>query len=166
VTLYAPDSDFFINLQRLRLAPEFAECGRLPIVVTDVVWDELVTGKNGYANAELDGVLKAVAGEPRVIEVESPEAQSFASIHQSPSTENRGEHSIIAVAIHDRTVIPVLLDKKGLHRAVEELRRLVLSMHGFLEVLMQSKTVPIALGMKIADAYRRKCSAPTPHWWG
>jgi hypothetical protein len=165
VTLYAPDSDFFINLQRLGLARDLAECGRLPIVVTDVVWDELINGKNPYANAELDQVLKAVAGQPRVIEVESPEAESFAFIHQSPSTEHRGEHSIIAVAIHDQTVVPVLLDKKGLHRAVEELRRLVLSMHGFLRILTALRSIPVELAMTIADAYRRKCSAPKPHWW-
>ena len=165
MTVYAPDTDFFINVQRLGYVERVASCGRLPVVVTDIVWEEATTGKNPHANSELEGLLRAVAGSPRALLPQSPEAATFAALQAPPKTEDPGEHSIIALAIHEPELVPVLLDKKALHRAVEELRRPLLSMHGFLDGLVTAGSLPRELGLDLAEAYRKKCATPTPHWW-
>lgn len=165
MTVYAPDSDFFVHVQRLRFSDDLMRCGRLPVVVTDVVWEELVTTKSPHVNAEMQALLDAVAGEPRALEPMSPEAGTFTKLQQPPKTEGPGEHSVIAVALHDPNVIPVLLDKKALHRAIEELRRPLLAMHGFLDVLITSGVLPKALGRSLAAKYRAATSASSPQWW-
>jgi hypothetical protein len=165
VTVYAPDSDFFIHVQRLRFVDEFVKCGPLPVIVTDVVWEELVTTKFAHVNAEMQRLLGAVAGAPTSIEPMSSEASTFASLQQPPKTEGPGEHSIISLTMHNPDVVPVLIDKKALHRAIEELRRPLLAMHGFLDALMKTGTIPKHLGTELASAYRKAASASRPQWW-
>jgi hypothetical protein len=166
VTSYAVDSDVFVHIQRLRFSEDFAKCGRLPIVVTDVVWSEVCSSKDDRANAEMQKLLTSIGGSPRIIDPETPEAATFARLEQAPKGEHPGEHSIIALAINDPQLVPVLLDRQALSRAIEELRRRpILSMHGFLDELVASNLVPRDLARGFAHAYRRRCSVAVPHWW-
>jgi hypothetical protein len=140
-------------------------------VVTDTVWDELTvmaesTGKvRPETLVEMKELLVAIADAPTLLEPATPESNAYARLHLGSDTENAGEHSLIAYASEHLDVTAVLFDRKALHRAVEELRGRVLSIHGFLDVLRTQH------GLSASDAEsisHKICSAKSivhPLWW-
>jgi hypothetical protein len=168
---YALDADILALIQRAGHATALTQLGRLPVVVTDTVWDELTvvaqsTGKvRPETLAEMKKLLVAIAGAPTLLVPDTPESEAYARLHPGSDTENAGEHSLIAYASHHSDVTGVLFDRKALHRAVEELRGRVLSVHGFLDVLRTHH------GLSAADTQtlsQRICAAKSvvqPLWW-
>ena len=117
--LYAPDADVLALFQRLRMIPQVTASGPLPVIVTDVVWDELTGARvQPPHREEARGMLQIIAGQPTMIELASAEADTFNKLHDSPAAENAGEHSILAYVLHHK-VVPVFRDRRALHRAVE-----------------------------------------------
>lgn len=167
---FVVDTDIFANIQRSRLSARVAALGRLPVVVTDVVWDELTTGakeKGARQDTvdEAEAMLTALAGVPSVLEPQSPEAATLADLQRPPATEGAGEHSVIARTYHHQGETAVLLDRRALHRGVEELRGRVISFHGFLEVLIKH-----GLSREDAELISRSYLQKYPHlraptWW-
>lgn len=126
------DSDILINIQKAGFADQVAALGRLPVVITDVVWSELtvsaqLAGAKAATVAQAHKLLSAIAGAATVLQPQSPEAESFADLQLPPETEGIGEHSVIAYALHHSNDVAVLLDRRALHRGVEELRGRVIS---------------------------------------
>jgi hypothetical protein len=171
VSRYALDADILGMVQRAGHAKTLTRLGRLPVVVTDTVWDELTimaenTGKvRPETLVEMKELLVAIADAPTLLEPATPESDAYVRLHPGSDTENAGEHSLIAYATQHPDVTAVLFDRKALHRAVEELRGRVLSIHGFLDVLRTQH------GLSAPDAEalsQRICAAKSlvqPLWW-
>lgn len=165
---YALDSDFIIYSQQARQAPALTALGQLPVMLTDAVWDEVVTTPmESHPVARIEErreMLTAIAGGPTELLPETPEALDFARL--ASSGLGPGERSLIAYALHHPDVTVVLLDRLALHRAIEELRgERVLSLHGGLRALE-----PHGLTRKIAQAISDSfCRSNKPHrpplWW-
>ncbi len=168
---YALDADILALVQRAGHAKTLTQLGRLPVVVTDIVWDELTvvaanTGKvREETLAEMKDLLVAIAGAPTLLEPATPEIEAYARLHPGADAEDAGEHSLIAYASQHPDVTGVLFDRKALHRAVEELRGRVLSIHGFLEVLQSQHGLSES---GAGDISRKVCAAKNvvqPLWW-
>jgi hypothetical protein len=170
VTRFVVDSDILANIQRAGFAPQVTALGELPVTITDVVWDELTVGAKakGAKQAtvdEADAMLKAIAGAPTVLQPESPEAGTLVDLQRPPETEGVGEHSVIAYALHHPDDTAVLLDRRALHRGVEELRGRVISFHGFLDVL-RGRGLPRNEADQISRWYvQRYVPVRAPLWW-
>lgn len=81
-------------------------------------------------------MLEAVAGQPTVLEPQTPAADAFHSLHPTTATSDAGEASLIAHCLYHGDVIPVFEDQTALLRAVEELRgRQILSLYGFFAAI-------------------------------
>ncbi|HVE85051.1 MAG TPA: hypothetical protein VND93_19505 [Myxococcales bacterium] len=164
------DADVLATIQRAGRCAAVAQLGQLPIIVTDVVWDELTVGAlaDGASPAtvdEMQGLLEKIARMPTKIAPQSPEAETFGKLQAPPPTEDAGEHSVIAVTLHRPGTTAVLLDRRALRRGVEELRGRVLSLHGWLEALLQR-----GLPRADADAVSSHLCATqkpvrAPLWW-
>lgn len=165
--VYAPDADILASLQRMRFADLLILAGRLPIVVTDVVWDELTSPESGHRATEAQTLLDAIAGQPTQLLPETPEVAAFDALHPVAAESDAGEASIIAYAICHPEVIPVLRDRHAVLRAIEELRgRVVLSMHGFLEAMLLGGHLGVGQIIEIGRAYRQNYPGhPKPLWW-
>lgn len=164
---YVVDSDILILIQRAHLEPRFAQLGRLPLVVTALVWDEVV-GPNADATrvAGLRSMLAATVGQPTDFEAESHEALVFAQLQQPPPTEGVGEHSVIAHVLTHSDAIAVLNDKKAIQRATEEVPGRVLGLHGFLRQMVEGGHIPLDLAQALSGEYcRRYTPARPPLWW-
>ncbi|WIG94190.1 hypothetical protein [Myxococcus sp. SDU36] len=164
--LYALDADIIIPVQKSGQMDAFKSVGRLPVLVTDVVWEEVIGGTDARQreNADLCEVLQAIAGGPTELLPETPEALDF--VRLDAPRYGPGERSMIAYALHHPEVTLVLNDKLAIHRAIEELRgERVLSLHGWLRA-MESH----GLQRKIAEAVSAAfCRSHQPHrpplWW-
>lgn len=171
MTRYALDADILALIQRAGHAPTLSRLGRLPVVVTDTVWDELTvvaqgTGKVWPATLEeMNALLVSIAGAPTLLEPATPESEAFARLHPDASTENAGEHSLIAYASQHPDVIGVLFDRKALHRGVEELRGRVLSIHGFLDVLRTTHGLTTEDAATISTRICAAKNVEKPLWW-
>ena len=165
--IFVVDADIFILIQRAHLEERIAGLGRLPIVVTAIVWDELVgPAADQRRVVALKKMLEAIAGEPTDFEPETEEALAFAQLQLPPPTEGVGEHSVIAHAITHPATVAVLNDKRAVHRAVEELAGRVVSVHGFLAGLHRAEKLDVKLAREISDEYcRRYTPARPPLWW-
>jgi len=172
MTTFLLDSDILLRLQRSPQVDRLVEHGRLPVVVTDVVWDELTIGRvdrrvSQRSAEEARRLLQALAGEPFEMLPDTPEPLTFELLQDRPTTTDRGEHSIIAYALHHDDAVPVLFDGRALRRAVEELRgRRVLSIHGFLGEMHGT----VGLGHALVENLSRwLCQADAslrrPLWW-
>lgn len=168
---YAIDTDVLAIIQRIRHAKTLIQLGPLPVIITDTVWDELTigaerTGKPHRSTiSEMRELLKTIAGEPTRLEPATPEIEAFVRLHSNSSTEDAGEHSLIAYASQHTDIVAVLFDRTALHRAVEELRGRVLSIHGFLDVL---RTHHGLSGTDADSISRNVCAARSvvqPLWW-
>jgi predicted nucleic acid-binding protein len=165
---YALDADVIIRLQKSEQMEALKAVGRLPVVVTDVVWDEVIGESEGRQsmreNEQLRELLHVIAGGPTEIHPQTPEALAFAQL-DAPKF-GAGERSMIAYALSHPDVTVVLIDKLALHRAIEELRgERVLSLHGWLRAME-----PYGLGRRIAQAISSAfCKAYPQHrpplWW-
>ena len=168
---YAVDSDVLAILQRAGHAASVQRLGLLPVVITDIVWDEL-TERAAKSNArpetvrETEALLKAIAGAPTVLTEQGPESQTLVELQRPPETEGLGEHSVIAYAYHHPDVVAVLHDRRALHRAVEELQGRVLSLHGFLDVLRARHGLAPRAANEVSSWYcaRHQPQRP-PVWW-
>ena len=168
---YAVDSDVLGTIQRSGYSAEFRALGRLPVVITDSVWDELTVNAaaNGARDAsvkEAQALLEAIAGGPTVLEPETQEAATLVELQGEVAAEHEGEHSIMAYAVHNADVVPVLLDLRATRRAVEELRGRVLSLHGFLDVLRTGHRLSPKIAHAVSEWFfvRNRPSTP-PLWW-
>ncbi len=177
--LFAPDADVLASFQRARQEQALLAVGRLPVLVTDVVWDELVLGPvlkapHGIGSREADHrrqqaetmkqLLKGIASAPTEIAAGSSTASILARL-QMVRPEGPGEDSVIALALSRPEVIPVLMDRPALARAIEEVPRRVLSIHGFLRVLERDHGVPRATGDAVSDYLQRARNFVAPLWW-
>jgi hypothetical protein len=164
VIRFVLDSDVLIALEKAGSNLGLGSRGGLPVIVTDVVWDELEAPGDNLHRAQ--GFARAIAGEITVLEAESAEAATWVALQGSPRTEGAGEHSVIAYCLHHPETIAVLQDKAALRRAVEELRGRVLSFHGFVGELVDRGHFSWDEARSVAARYRRKYShARTPVWW-
>ena len=167
MVLYAPDSDVLALFQQLRMEECIIVGSRAPLVVTDVVWDELTGTRvpEHYAERTQKFLASLVTG-PTEIMPASPEAISFSLLHPDLARADAGEDSIIAYALHHPEIVPVLRDKQALVRAVEELRgRAVLSVHGFLAVLFDAGCVSLPTLIEFGRSFRKRYMQPEPTWW-
>lgn len=170
--LYALDSDVLVNLLRSGLDQGVIALGKLPVVITDVVWDELTVstptkpiaiGRIHAASA----LMSSMANSSTAIHPNSPEALTFNRLQGAVATQDRGEHATMALALHDPDVVPVLYDRRALHRAVEELRwRKLLSIHGFVGILRDE----FGLDKVAANQFSRwlcqsNATLRPPLWW-
>ncbi len=162
---YALDNDVLSVLKTERDA--IAALGRLPLVITGSVWDEFcdLGGDPDLLRRDRE-MLEAIAGERVDIEPQTPEAEAFAMLMASTPAIHEGEASIIALAFRDSGITPVLIDRRAIWRAVEELRGRVIAVHAFLDVLRSDHGLAPAVAGRLASAYRRRqsMSAP-PMWW-
>ncbi|MBI5542768.1 MAG: hypothetical protein HY901_02690 [Deltaproteobacteria bacterium] len=168
---YAIDSDVLGTIQRSGYSAEIGALGRLPVVITDAVWDELTinaaaNGSNAASVRAAEDLLKAIAGGPTVLEPATPEAVTLDALHGDVATEDLGEHSIMAYTVHNPDVMAVLIDKRATCRAVEEVRGRVLSLHGFLDVLRAEHRLDRRVASAISQYFcvRHKPTVP-PLWW-
>jgi predicted nucleic acid-binding protein len=168
---FVVDSNVLVAVQRARMTAEFQACGKLPVVVTDVVWDELTInalakGARPETVREMEEMLRAIAASPTVLAPQSPEAEVLTALQAPPLTEGIGEHSVIAYAIVHKETTAVLFDRRALHRGVEELRGNVLAFHGFLSELVGRGHVSKRVADSISTSYcERNAPARRPLWW-
>ncbi len=164
MTRYALDTDVIISLERVDAGSWLDGRGPLPVVVTDVVWSELVAPGDTLARAQK--YAGAIAGGVTPLLPDTPEAETFLALQQPPKTEGPGEHSVIAYCHHHADVIAVLQDKGALRRGVEEIRSRILSFHGFLEELVSKGHLNWKEATAMATRYRVSYShARLPVWW-
>ncbi len=160
---YVLDSDVTIALE---LVAAGSNLGRrpLPVVVTDVVWDELHAPGDPHNRART--FAQNIAGSVTELAPDSAEAETFLSLQATPKTEGPGEHSVIAYCYHHLDTIAVLQDKGALRRAIEELRGRILSFHGFLAALVAEGHIGWEEATVIAARYRRQyVQSRLPVWW-
>lgn len=168
---YAIDSDVVGMIQRSGFLAEVRALGRLPVIITDSVWDELTVnaGANGAWESsvkEAEALLQAIAGAPTVLEPETAEAATLVKLQGKFAAEHEGEHSIMAYAFHNADVLPVLLDLRATRRAVEELKGRVLSLHGFLDVLRTHHGLASEVAHSISEWFcARNRPWTQPLWW-
>lgn len=164
MTRYVLDADVVIALD---LADAGAGHGRLrplPVVITEVVWDELDAPGDPLGRARK--FAETIAGAATPLAPDSAEAETFLALQQPPKTEGPGEHSVIAHCHHHPETIAVLQDKAALRRGVEELRGRVLSFHGLLGALVSDGHLDWKEASAMAARYRRQYShARLPVWW-
>ena len=165
------DADVLVTIQRSGHVADIVALGELPVVVTDSVWDEVTigaqqSGAHGSSVAEMQAMLVSMAKAPTMIIPQSPAARTLATLQAAPPSEGPGELSVIAYAFHHLDAIPILIDRRALRRAVEEIRRAVLSLHGFLDVLRTERGLPSAVADDISDWFcQRNTPVRRPAWW-
>ena len=158
-------------IERSGSRPEWLKLPKLPLVVTDSVWDELVEGprqkgETGLAD-QTEAWLRAVVGQPTVIPTDSAEARVAAALLMAPGSIGIGEASIIGYTLTHPEHVAVLLDRRALWQAVEELRGArVMSMHGFLAEMVASHSMPQALANVVSETLlKRQTGTKRPSWW-
>jgi len=162
VTRFVLDTDVIIALEQV--GSGLAARGELPVIVTDVVWDELEAPGDDRARAQ--NFARAIAGKVTVLQADSPEAATLVALQEAPRIEGAGEHSVIACCHHHPESVAVLQDKAALRRAVEELRGRVLSFHGLVGELVERGHVTWADARTMSTKYRRQFNhARVPIWW-
>ncbi len=164
MTRFVLDTDVLISLEKASAGLRLAARSKVPVVVTDVVWDELTAPGDPEARAQT--FARALAGEVTELEAGSPAAATLVALQQEPKTEGAGEHSVIAYCFHDRDAVAVLQDKFGIRRGVEELRGRVLSFMGFLGELVEHGILTWPEAHTVAARYKRQYNhARVPVWW-
>jgi hypothetical protein len=94
------DTDVFLAVESSRLRDELAATGPWPIIITDVVWSELVDNCPTSHVEGMKRLLEALAGAPAEMLTETPEAEALGSLQQAPlQKEGAGELSVIAHAL-------------------------------------------------------------------
>lgn len=162
---YALDNDVLSVLKTERDA--IAALGRLPLVITGLVWDEFCDSGGDPERLQGDReMLEAIAEGRLDIQPQTPQAEAFAVLTTSTPSIEQGEASIIAVAFHDEDIVPVLIERRAIWRAVEELKGRVIAVHAFLDVLRSDHALASVVATRLALTYRRRqtMSAP-PMWW-
>ncbi len=158
------DTDVVIALEKAGSGLELGSRGTLPVIVTDVVWDELEAP--GDTEVRAQKFAKAIAGAITALVADSPEAATLVALQEAPKTEGPGEHSVIAYCHHHPEAIAVLQDKAAVRRGIEELRGRVLSFHGLVGELVDRGHVSWAEARTMATRYRRQYNhARIPVWW-
>jgi predicted nucleic acid-binding protein len=76
-----------------------------------------------------------------------------------------GEASIVAVAFHNAEIIPVLIDRRGIWRAVEELRGRVIGVYAILDVLRRNHHLDSTVAGRLAATFQGRHSMSPPMWW-
>lgn len=161
------DTDVFLALESANLRVELGRTGPWPIVITDVVWSELVDDcPSAYVHG-MKTLLQALAGQPTVMMTETREARALGEMaQQEHQTEGGGELSVIAFALSNPDATVVLKDKRAVVRAVEELRERILSFHGMLAWLVARQHLTQALANRLATTYlQRNQGLARPLWW-
>lgn len=166
-----PDADVLVTIQRSGHVADIIALGELPVVITDSVWDEVTvgaqqSGAHSSSVLEMRQMLISMAKGPTMIVPQSAEAKALAVLQTAPPSEGPGELSVIAFAFHHPEAVPILIDRRALRRAVEELRRTVLSLHGFLDVLRTEHGLLSTTADDISSWYCKK-NTPVrrPVWW-
>ena len=148
MTRFVLDTDVIIALEQV--GSGLAARGELPVIVTDVVWDELEAPGDDRARAQ--NFARAIAGKVTVLQADSPEAATLVALQEAPRIEGAGEHSVIACCHHHPESVAVLQDKAALRRAVEE--------------LVERGYVTWAEARTMSTKYRRQFNhARVPIWW-
>jgi hypothetical protein len=164
VIRFVLDTDVVISLEKNSAGLGLAGRGNMPVVLTDVVWDEL--NAPGDPDSRSQTFARTIAGGVTELEPGSPAAATLVALQEAPKTEGAGEHSVIAYCFHDGDAIAVLQDKAGIRRGVEELRGRVISFMGFLGVLVDRGVLSWPEAHTVAARYRRQYThARIPVWW-
>jgi len=164
VTRFVLDTDVVIALERACSGLGLGSRGALPVILTDVVWDELEAPGDTARRAQ--EFAKAIAGDVTALVADSPEAATLVALQASPKTEGPGEHSVIAYCHHHHEAIAVLQDRAAVRRGIEELRGRVLSFHGLVGELVDRGHVSWPEARAMANRYRRQYNhARIPIWW-
>jgi hypothetical protein len=163
---FALDADVVICLRRLSLHDEIAKTGKWPVVVTDVVWGEVISTNPPGPDRGLM-LMQSIAGAATELLADTPETDTLAAILARPGGADNGESSVVAYALHHPEVVPVLRDGGAFRLAAEELRgRPVLGLHGLLWALFQRGTLPGKLAREISMTYVRQNPVHhAPLWW-
>jgi hypothetical protein len=136
-TGYAVDTSVIVRVEKLGLLDWFQSTGGLPIVITDVAWEELVGPRlDAETIARRLPLLQVVAGAETPLGPQTPENLAFNQLHPTNTTTDAGEASIIAYCLHHADTAPIFEDRIAIQRAIEELPgREVLSLYGFFGAL-------------------------------
>jgi hypothetical protein len=164
VTGYVLDTDVVIALRTADVTGMLSGRGPFPVIITDIVWDEL--SAPGDRQARNQKYAQDLAGEATPLDVNSAEAATLLSLQAPPVTEGAGEHSVIAYCHHHPGALAVLQDQKALRRAIEELPGRVLSFHGLLKAFVELERLDWTAASVLATAYRRQYThSRLPIWW-
>lgn len=164
MTRFVLDTDVVIALEKAGDALRLGSRGPFPVILTDVVWDELEAP--GDIEVRAQRFAKAIAGDVITLEADSPEAATMVALQEAPKIEGPGEHSVIAYCHHHPEAIAVLQDKAAVRRSIEELRGRVLSFHGLVGELVTRGHVSWGEARIMASRYRRQYNhARIPVWW-
>lgn len=161
------DADIVIAVESARMREEISATGPWPIVVTDVVWSELV---DDCPRAHVDGmkkVLSALAVAPTELHTETAESHALGALLQVPTQkEGAGELSVIAYTLCHPEAIAVLKDRRAVVRAVEEMRERILSFHGMLDWLVREGCLPSSIAQRLSAQYLKVNNGTVrPLWW-
>ena len=162
---YCPDSTVFLRLQDVGCLEALATVSDCELVLTDIVWDE-VTRKAILGPA----ARKILAATPSVkvhrFYPDSPETLQFARLRAGypESTYHDGELSVVALAAGDPALVPVIVERRGLVAACDELRREVMTGHWFFSELRDKHGLPAAVFQKCVAILNSK-GYPTPTWF-
>lgn len=161
------DTDVFLAVESSGMRDDLAATGPWPIVVTDVVWSELVDHCPRAHVDGMKGLLGALAGAPSDLLTESPEARALGALQQVPTQkEGAGELSVIAYTLCHPETTAVLKDRRAVVRAVEEMRERVLSFHGMLDWLVTQDHLPKDLAQRLSAQFLRANNGTVrPLWW-
>jgi hypothetical protein len=158
------DSDVLIPLFN-HVGPDLAGLGRLPVIVPELIWGEVGSGRRGPNRAEF---MTAIAGGPTAWDVAAPEHAAFLRLYAGVEASlGDGERAAIAYAFVHPPAVFVSGDMRALRRAVEHLRGRTLSIFGLLDNLVSAGRVP----KDVFDTFARRYAAtelgkqhPVPLW--
>lgn len=161
------DADVFLAVESARLREELGKTGPWPIVITDVVWSELVDYCPTVHLAGMKELLSKLAGSPTELLTQTPEALALGAMQQAAmQKEGMGELSVIAFTLHNADASAVLKDRRAVVRAVEEMRGRVLSFHGMLDWLVRQEHLPLDLAQRLSAQYLKANNGTVrPLWW-
>ncbi len=172
MTCFAVDTDVLVWLVRSGQTVPLAALGRQPVLVTDTIWDEAGTHKQGDAGGEAEARQQVLTtwSVKTTLAPGSAEAETAQVLLDQGDLE-AGEVSILAWAIHHAEIVPVFHERQALLRAIEEMPgRPVLSFHGFLGLLVELG-LPARAAKTISERYCarltwKNSSRPVvPQWW-
>lgn len=161
---YCPDTTVLLRLQDIGALQVLGQLKDCEIILTDVVWTEATCKPTiGPAAAKILSGIASVK-QHRFLP-NTDETRLFAKLrqHYPESKYQDGELLVIALAASDPGLVPVVVERRGLVAACDELRRTVLTGHWFFGALQQQHDLPSKV-FKDCVALLNSKSYPTPTW--
>lgn len=161
---YVIDADALIMLFK-HVSSELMAAGRLPVVIPELVWDEVAEGSPRAARIAF---MTSIAGTNTAWHAGAPE--NLLSLRMYSGVEVRlgdGERAAIAYAYLHPDSVFVTLDHLALRRGAEHLRSRVLTIFGALDEWVQSGIISAAVLNTFAKKYAATGTGkehPVPVW--